>query len=184
MTPTDSSHHHDDHLYSNADLHNEDVAHEHSDVNVRALLVFAAGMVAVTAMVHFSMWGLFAVFERQAAANDPVLSPLARPAGELPKEPRLLTDEPQNLQRFRESLAEGMKGIEDAKKRLLQQGLPVRANAPSDAWLGLHSQAWGEASGGRRIPITPGAMPAGSAPPAREAPAPTAPAAPPKSGGH
>src|SRR5829696_5949933 len=124
MTPTRSAPHgHDDHLYSDEDLHNEDVAHEHSDVNVRALLIFCFGLVAVAAIIHLSMWGLFEVFERQAAANDPVVTPLARPAGQLPPEPRLLTDEPQNLQRFRDLQAEALKGIDDAKKRLLQQGL-------------------------------------------------------------
>jgi hypothetical protein len=153
MTPTKPPHHHDDHLYSDAQ-HNEDVAHEHSDVNVRALLIFCLGLVVVAAVVHVAMWGLFTVFERQAAANDPVQSPLARPAGQLPPEPRLLTNEPQNLQRFRASLAEGLKGIEAAKKQLLQQGLPVRADAPTDAWLGLHSPAWGESSSGRAIPLS------------------------------
>jgi hypothetical protein len=154
MTPTKPSHHHDDHLYSDAH-HNEDVAHEHSDVNVRALLIFCVGLVVVAAVVHVAMWGLFTVFERQAAANDPVLSPLARPAGQLPPEPRLLTNEPQNLQRFRASLAEGLEGIDAAKKQLLQQGLPVRADAPTDAWLGLRSQTWGESSSGRAIPVQP-----------------------------
>lgn len=182
MTPTRPSHSHDEHLYSD-ELHNEDVAHEHSDINVRALLIFCAGLIAVAAVVHVAMWGLFGIFERQAAANDPVVSPLARPAGQLPPEPRLLTNEPQNLQRFRASLTEGLKGIEAAKKQLLQQGLPVRAGAPSDPWLGLRSQTWGESSSGRAIPTAPGAL--GSAPSTAASPA-TTPVAPatPKSGGH
>jgi hypothetical protein len=187
MTPTKPSHHgHDDHLYSDADFHNEDVAHEHSDVNVRALLIFCIGLAAVAAIVHIAMYGLFIVFERQAAANDPVVSPLTRPAGALPPEPRLLTDEPGNLRQFHASQAEALKGIEDAKKQLLQQGLPVRPNAPADPWLGQHSQAWGGSSSGRAIPLVPGAS--GAAPPAAEQPAPPPPpqhATPtPKSGGH
>lgn len=144
---------HDDHLYDHAPLNNVDVTHEHSDVNVRALLMFMLGLVVVAAVIHVAMWGLFVVFERRAAANDPVISPLARPAGELPPEPRLLTDEPQNLQRFRAQQAEFLEGIDEAKKRLLEAGLPVRADAPTDAWLGTSSPARGESSGGRAIPI-------------------------------
>jgi hypothetical protein len=182
MRPTKPSDHQDEPLYSE-DLHNEDVAHEHSDVNVRALLVFCVGLITVTAVVQLVTWGVFTVFERQAAANDPVLSPLARPVGQLPPEPRLLTNEPQNLQQFRAVQAEGLKGIDTAKKELLQQGLPVRAGAPTDVWLGLRSQSWGESSGGRRIPVAPGAAGAepSSQPPSTNE---KAPATPQKSGGH
>lgn len=190
MTPTTKhphGHGHHEHLYDDAAMHNEDVAHEHSDVNVRSLLMFCFGLMAITGIVMAAMYGLFWTFERQAAANDPVVTPLARPAGELPPEPRLLTDEPQNLQRFRTQEQEVLKGIDDAKKRLLEQGLPVRADAPADPWLGTNSPARGESSGGRAIPIKPGdAAPAQAVQPAAGQPAaePPAPATPPKSGGH
>ena len=165
----------DDHLYDDDPLHNEDVAHEHSDVNVRALIIFCFGLTGVVVLSAAAVYGLFIVFESQAAANDPVLSPHAVPAGQLPPEPRLLTDEPQNLQRFLAEQAEALKGIDAAKKQLLQQGLPVRADAPTDAWLGTHSPARGESSGGRMIPLKPGAGGEGT---------PSAvPPAPPKSGG-
>ena len=160
MTPTDPQRHaasaHGD-LYDDATLHNEDVAHEHTDVNVRTLLMCAFGLLLITGVVMVAMWGLFQVFDGQAAANDPVRSPLARPAGQLPPEPRLLTDEPQNLERVRAMQAEGLKGIDDAKKRLLDGGLPVRADAPPDPWLGTRSPSRGESSGGRAIPVRPGA---------------------------
>lgn len=180
MTPTDRGYHHDEHLYDQAEIVNEDVSHEHSDVNVQAILAFAAGMVVLAVIIHLSMWGLFLVFERQAAANDPVMSPLAQPAGQLPPEPRLLTDEPQNLQRFRSESSERLKGIDDAKKQLLQ-GLPVRPGAPTESWIGTRSPAGGESSGGRAIPVRPGGDAGAPQPP--PAP-PTAPAAPPKGGGH
>lgn len=150
MTPT--SHHHDDHLYGETPQ-NDDVSHEHSDVNVGALAIFALGLVAVVVVCAIVSWGLFVVLERQAAANDPVMSPLAQPAGQLPPEPRLMLNEPEHLQRFRADQTEAMKGIEDAKKRLLQQGMPVRADAPTDAWMGTHSSSRGESSGGRAIPL-------------------------------
>ena len=191
MTPTKQPHTqgqphgsgHHDRLYDDP-MHNEDVAHEHSDVNVRALLMFCFGLMLVVGIVMVAMWGLFNVFETQAAANDPIITPLAEPAGQRPPEPRLLTDEPQNLQRFRMQQQEALKGIDDAKKRLLEQGLPVRADAPTDPWLGTHSPARGESSSGRAIPTRPGGTApvqpvAGStgAPPAQQQ-------TPPKSGGH
>ena len=190
MTPTNptpakaASHHHDDHLYGAADLHNDDVDHEHSDVNVRAILGSGIGLFAVLGLCALVVFGLFQFFESQAAANDPVMSPLSQPAGQLPPEPRLLTDEPQNLQRFRDSLTERLKGIDEGKKQFLQHGLPVRADAPADPWMGTHSPARGESSGGRTIPIRAGdgATPA-SAPVTPATPAVTAPA-PVKGGGH
>lgn len=176
-----AGHHHDDHLYDQADLQNEDVDHEHSDVNVRAIVASCIGMFAVVGVCAVIVLVLFNVLESQAAANDPVVSPYALPAGKLPPEPRLLTDEPQNLQRFRGSVAERLKGIDEGKKQFLQNSLPVRADAPADPWMGTHSPSRGESSSGRAIPVRPGdGAPPGAAPPA---PTPTTPA-PVKSGGH
>lgn len=155
--PAGAAHHaHDEHLYDPAELHNEDVAHEHSDVNVRAIINLATGLAVITAVIFVAMWGLFRFFESQAAANEPRVSPLAQPAGQLPPEPRLLIDEPQNLQRLHDELAERLKGIEDGKKQLLEQGIPTRADAPTDHWMGTRSPTRGEASGGRGIPVKPG----------------------------
>ena len=189
MTPTDptphqAGHHHDDHLYDEADLHNEDVAHEHSDVNVRAILGSAVGMFAVVGVCALIVLGLFNFFESQAAAKDPVMSPLAKPAGQQPPEPRLMTNEPENLHRFRDSLADRLKGIDEGKKLFLQQGVPVRADAPVDAWMGTHSPARGESSGGRAIPIRAGDGGGTSAPPAAAPAAPVVTTPPVKSGGH
>jgi hypothetical protein len=176
-----ASHHHDDHLYDQADLHNEDVAHEHSDVNIRAILGSGIGLFAVVGVCALVILGLMRFLESQAAANDSVMSPLAQPAGQLPPEPRLLTDEPQNLQRFRDSLAERLKGIDEGKKQFLQNSLPVRADAPADPWMGTHSPSGGESSSGRTIPVRPGD---GASQPAPPAAPPATPAAPVKSGGH
>ena len=186
---------HHEPLYTDA-LHNEDVAHEHSDVNVRTLLMYAVGLGVVTAIVMVLMWGMFEVLENQAAKNDPVLSPHAIPSGQLPPEPRLLDNEPAVLQKHRETEAQTLSQygwvdqaagvarlpIGEAKKLLLQKGVPVRADAPTDPWIGTWSTAAsrGEASSGRAIPLKPAAP--GEPPPAAP-PAPAAPAAPHK-GGH
>ena len=160
-------HHHDDHLYDDEFLHNEDVAHEHTDVNVRQLLLYTGGLVFTCVICALVVGGLFKLFESQAAANDPVVSPLAAPAGQLPPEPRLLTDERSMLKKQRALEAETLehygwvdqKGgiarlpIAEAKKKLLHDGLPSRTDGAVDAWLGTSAAAGGESSGGRRIPV-------------------------------
>jgi hypothetical protein len=168
MTSTDPHPRH-----SAAELHNEDVAHEHSDVDIRTILAFGAGMVVVVAVSFVLMWLMFRVLERQAAQNDPQLSPLAAPAGQEPPLPRLQTNEPEGLAKFRAEEAKSLEGygwaneqagvarmpIAEAKKLILQRGLPVRAGTPVNPRLGTNAPAMGESSGGRAIgaPPPPGA---------------------------
>lgn len=144
--------------------HNEDVAHEHTDINIRTVLLAALALAVVIGIVQVAMWALFNVFEHQAAANDPQLSPLAVPAGQLPPVPRLQTNEYQGLKTFHEAESKTLEGygwvdeksgvahmpIDEAKKLLLERGLPSRAAAVDPA-TGTHASAYGEASGGRRI---------------------------------
>jgi hypothetical protein len=171
--PPDIPHHH-----TPEELHNVDVAHEHVDVNVRAILLFAVGLVVVAVISALAMVVLFRVFENMAAANDPKLSPLATPSTDMPKrtsespyfgaapQPQLITNEPAVLQQLRQNETEQMHGygwvdqpagvaripIEDAKKLILERGLPVRAGSSSDPTLGTTAPAYGEGSSGRTIP--------------------------------
>ena len=165
--PASQAHHHDDHLYSDEFLHNEDVAHEHTDVAVRPLLMYLAVLVLTCVVSAVIVWGLFVYFESLAAKNDPQLSPLAVPAGSEPPEPRLVTNEPAVLQKQQHVEAERLQTygwvdkpggaarlpIAEAKKKLLHQGLPTRTEAAADTWLGTHSAARGESSSGRNIPM-------------------------------
>ena len=165
--PESQGHHADDHLYDDEYVHNEDVAHEHTDVNVRQLLMYTAGLTITCLVCAAIVWGLFMVFEQQAAANDPQLSPLAVPAGELPPQPRLVTNEPAVLKKQQDMEATALKQygwvdqpggaarlpIAEAKKRLLHNGLPVRSGAPLDPWMGTHAATRGESSSGRAIPV-------------------------------
>ncbi len=148
-------------------LHNEDVAHEHSDINVRAVLVFIIALSLVCIGAGAAMWGVFTVLERQAAQNDPVLSPLATPAGQQPPEPRLLTNEPANLEKQRAKERELLDGgdwvdrnagvgripIAEAKKLLLHKGLPTRAGEPIDPRLGTRAPSMSDASSGRNAVV-------------------------------
>lgn len=204
MTPTKPGHGqgqsaldrlHAQHGHTDHDgLYNEDVAHEYTDVEIRPLLIASIGLIAVVGVVAVAMYGLFIVFANQAAQNDPVMSPLAVPAGLEPPEPRLLQNEPKYLQTVKSGERQVLEGyawvdqkagtaripIDEAKKRLLEHGLPVRTGAAVEPWMGTVGAARGEASGGRAIPVRPG-VPAVQ-PPAAQLPTAQPPA--PKSGGH
>ena len=181
-------------------LQNPAVGHEHDDVDIKALTAFAVGLLAVIAIVYVLMWGLFKVLDRQAARNDPPQSPLTRPAVAMPpttvgnpyfgpgEGPQLLISEPTVLRRHRQTEADalGTYGwvnekagvaripIAEAKKLILQRGLPARADGSADASLGTRRAAFGESSSGREI----GRKQEDAAPQAPAAPAPAQPAAP------
>jgi len=200
---TDRSHHPPPHTASaghdDNPLHNEDVAHEHSDVNVRAILIFLLVLTTVVGLSAAAMGGVFVLLERQAAKNDPPLSPLAMPAVEMPKTttgsatfgnvatgPRLLANEPLALEEHRSRARKmldtgewvdrnagiGRIPIADAKAVLLHKGLPTRAGDPIDPRLGTRAAAMSDASSGRLAVMKPQAT-GGVQPP-------TQPVAPPK----
>jgi hypothetical protein len=125
--------------------HNPEVAHEQSDVNVRAILWFSAGLIVVAVVIHVAIWGLFELFETRTAAADPRPAPLAAPAGQLPPTPRLQTRPVNDLKAMRaledallnaeQELPDGRIPIdmppsripiERAKQLLVERGLPVR----------------------------------------------------------
>ena len=69
---------------------NPDVAHEHSDVSVRPLLWFVAGLTAFTAAMALAMYLMFQFFQQREQAAELRPSPLARQGQDrLPPEPRL-----------------------------------------------------------------------------------------------
>jgi hypothetical protein len=116
------------------------VAHEHSDVNVRAILLFGAALIVVAVAIHGGVWLLFEVFARRTAAADPRPAPLAQPAGQLPPNPRLQTRPVNELKAMRadeetqltmEGPVDGEPGvyripIERAKQLIVERGLPTR----------------------------------------------------------
>jgi hypothetical protein len=185
-------------------LHNEDVAHEHSDVNIRAVIASAIILVVVVGVSQVLMWGLFGVFEKRAATTDPIVSPLAPAPATMPRNqvgtavfspdtvggPKLLTNEPMALQEQRDKEQKLLHGygwinqgggvahmpIDEAKKLIAERGLPVREGEPVSPTLGTRLPARGESSGGRIITMTP--------PEGAQESAPAAPAAPATPGGH
>jgi hypothetical protein len=158
-------------------LHNEDVAHEHADVNIRAVIASAIILNVVVGVSQVLMWGLFGIFEKQAASNDPAVSPLAPAPATMPHNqvgvavftpdtvggPKLLTNEPMALREQRDKEQKLLHGygwinqatgvahmpIDEAKKLLVERGLPVSAGEAVSPTLGTRAPSRGEASGGR-----------------------------------
>ena len=176
------------------ELHNEGTEHEHTDVNIRALIWSAVMLVIVGTVSASLMYLLFGWFEQRAAASDPSVSPLAVPAAQVPENtaqtpyfssgvggPRLLTNEPMALEKQRAEEQKRLQGygwvnqaggvahipIDEAKKLIRERGLPTREGEPVTPALGTRLPALGESSGGRVITMTP---PAGPATPTAEQP--------------
>ena len=129
MKPTDPRQVPADHAHDPEFLHNEGVAHEHSDINIRGILVFCVGLTVIAIVVHLLMYGLFYFFDAHAKANDPQLSPLAPPAVQMPRTttadpkfgnalgPRLLTNEYRVLDEHRRNEEQQTRNEEAAKHR-------------------------------------------------------------------
>lgn len=115
--------------------------HEESDVNVRGVLGFAAGLLVTAVLIQFMVWLLFVYFSGREAARVVPQYPLA--AGEqtrVPPEPRLQTNPREDLRalRAREDAVLNSYGwvdksagvvripIDEAIKLTVQRGLPVR----------------------------------------------------------
>jgi hypothetical protein len=125
-----------------ADTHdNPEVQHETSDVNLRAILSFGAGLTLVAIVVHALLWLLFMYFQAREARTDVRQFPLAvEQQNRLPAEPRLQTNPRQDLidLRTREDAALGTYGwvdrsagvvripIEQAMSLAVERGLPAR----------------------------------------------------------
>jgi hypothetical protein len=163
-------------------MHNDDVAHEHSDINIQAIVMSGVVVLAVCAATAALMYGLFwGVLSRQAAGRDPKLSPLSMPATTMPTttrtspefggapEPRLLTNEPGKLRQLLEREQQQLGGygwmdettgvaripIGRAKELMIERGLPVRADPVTDERQGTTVPARGESSSGRIITRPP-----------------------------
>jgi hypothetical protein len=173
-------------------LENPDTAHEHSDINVRAIIWFVVVLGVIVLAVDVAMYGLFKLLDHMEVKNAPVVSPVALPPGQPLGPPGLQTTPWTDLKHFRAEQLAHLHGygwvdqpggvahipIDKAKELLLKKGLPVRPEL-ADALEGTHAASGGESNGGRTIPAGGADRSAPSAPAA----APAAPAAPTKPGG-
>lgn len=133
-------------------VQNPDVAHEQSDVNVRAIIRFITGLTIATLAVFAIVYGMFRFLTYRATQQQSPTSALARKGEErLPPEPRLqlapgheahpLADMADLRREWREQLenygwADQSAGtvhipIDEAKRLMLERNMfPSRPDAP------------------------------------------------------
>jgi hypothetical protein len=118
--------------------------HETSDVNIRAVLGFGAGLIVVAVLIHLLVWALFGYFNAREARQPQPAYPLAiEQEKRLPPEPRLQTNPREDLRELRAAEDELLATygwvdrnagivripIEDAMQLTIQRGLPARQGA-------------------------------------------------------
>jgi hypothetical protein len=136
------------HLEHHENLENHEnpaVTHEESDVNIRGILAFGAGLIVVAVVIHLLIYVLFGYFDSREARKVMVEYPLAAgQADRLPPEPRLQTNPRQDLidLRAKEDEILGSYGwvdrnagvvripVDAAIKLTLERGLPSRTEPP------------------------------------------------------
>jgi hypothetical protein len=120
---------------------NPAVHHETSDVNIRAILGFGAGLLLIAVAIHVAIWLLFGYFEGREAQHVQVDYPLAIGEGNrLPPEPRLQINPREDLRDLRakeDAILESYGWVDrnagvvripiaEAMKLTVQRGLPAR----------------------------------------------------------
>jgi hypothetical protein len=185
------------HPHPHGELVNENVHHEESDINIRAIVTFVVVLTTIAVLIQLSMYGLFKVFEKIEDRTETAVSPLTPsptqltteritgfPAPSLQQTPwadltKLRAEETAYLHGYGwvdQKAGIGRIPIDRAKALLLEKGLPVRPE-PADPSEGTHVAATGESNGGRNLP---GGQSDKSSPVAPVAPAAAAPAAAPQ----
>jgi hypothetical protein len=119
---------------------NPEVAHEESDVNVKAIFGFGIGLLAVGVIIHILLWVLFNYYSKQAARVPRDFPLSADYQQQAPPEPRLQTQPQEDLRQMRAREEAVLRGygwvdkqtgvahipIEDAMKLVVERGLPSR----------------------------------------------------------
>lgn len=124
-----------------SDIDNPEVAHETTDVNVRAIIGFGVALVIAAAVIHVIVWLMFDFFGSLNNTGYPREFPMAARSGEirLPPVPRLQEkprEEMKALRREEDDLLGGYTWINqqtgavrvpiaDAMKQVVEQGFPV-----------------------------------------------------------
>jgi hypothetical protein len=131
------------HPHQHADVQDL-VRHEESDVNVRAILGFGAGLLAIVALVAAAVWVFFLSLGGRAERSAVPVSPFAAEQGALvPPEPRLQVNPREDMRQLRAAEDAVLTGyswvdrnagvvripIDEAIRLTLERGLPFRETA-------------------------------------------------------
>ena len=138
-------------------IHTPGVAHEESDVKVGSVAWFTAGLAVLVLLTGLLMWGMFRLFARTEERKEPPPTSLTqekKPESGNPEEmfpePRLQRTPLQDLERYRDEEKGKLKEygwvdqnagivripVEEAKKKLVKQGLPFRQPTSGDETVG------------------------------------------------
>jgi hypothetical protein len=115
------------------------IRHEESDVDIRAIFGFGAGLLIVAIVVLFAVRGLFVYFDEREARGTRA-HPLATLDPRVPPEPRLQSAPREDLRVFRareDAILNGYSWVNreagvvripiaEAMKLIVERGLPVR----------------------------------------------------------
>jgi hypothetical protein len=120
---------------------NPTVHHETTDVNIRGILIFGAGLIVSTVVISFFVWLLFRYFEsRETRRVAPEYPLAATQESRVPPEPRLQTTPREDLEQLRAQEDQMLNSygwvdkntgvvripIAEAMRLTLQRGLPAR----------------------------------------------------------
>jgi hypothetical protein len=126
------------------ELDNPEVAHEDSDVNVRAILGFGFALGLVAVVISVFLWWLQGVYQQQTAREQTRLYPMAvEREGALPPLPRLQQNPRQEMNDLRARQQAQLNGygwvnkeagiaripIAEAMRMIVERGLPTREQA-------------------------------------------------------
>jgi hypothetical protein len=119
----------------------ESVHHETSDINIRAVFAFGAGLLVSGIVIYLMVWLLFLYFASRGTAGTTVQFPLGRAVpNRLPPEPRLQTNPRQDLRALRSAEDQVLNSygwvdrnigtvripVDQAMKLVVERGLPAR----------------------------------------------------------
>ena len=110
--------------HPHGELVNENVHHEESDINIRAIITFIVVLTVIAVGIQIAMVGLFKVFNVVENKNQPVVSPLA-------SGPAQVTDFPSpSLQTTPWADLQKLRAGENAVPAQLRLGRPDRRHRP------------------------------------------------------
>jgi hypothetical protein len=136
-----------------AEVHNPEVSHERSDVNVFSILMFGLALFVVAVIISLFVWWLFDYFAARAAQSGrPLPAEAARATGEpLPPEPRLQVSPAQDLQAMRaaEDAILNNYGWEDRQAGIVRLPIDRALQILADRGLPMQPQAGGAEVGNR-----------------------------------
>lgn len=168
-------------------IHNPEVAHETSDVNIKAILIFTFCLLFGGILVSVLMWGMLKLLDAREVKREQKSPPRPMALTEkerLPVEPRLQAapgfgddlkiGDGKNLElqapdteykvliaRWKEILERGQKDattgavtalpIEQAKRQLLEKGVPIRSTTQGQKTYGQAMEYPADSSAGRTM---------------------------------